>query len=229
MFKRPKGVSDSDSSPSPGSSGSQHEDAKPAQSPPDTRGGETRAEENDSAGTRVITPSYQARKPPVRTLQSTASSSSSASSQAANLHVGRGLKLEGKIQSCDSLVIEGDVQATIESGTLTISETGDVRGEATVDAAEINGKFDGTLTVKNCLTINSSGRVTGTVHYGELKVEQGGQVSGEIRAKDAEEKQDTPRLASSNAKDDGKTETKGGEKKNEGSESGGSSRTASMI
>ncbi len=174
MFKRPKGVSDSDSSPSPGSSGSQHEDAKPAQSPPDTRGGETRAEENDSAGTRVITPSYQARKPPVRTLQSTASSSSSASSQAANLHVGRGLKLEGKIQSCDSLVIEGDVQATIESGTLTISETGDVRGEATVDAAEINGKFDGTLTVKNCLTINSSGRVTGTVHYGELKVEQGG-------------------------------------------------------
>ncbi len=144
------------------------------------------------------------------------------------MHVG-GLKLEGKIQSCDSLVIEGDVQATIESGTLTISETGDVRGEATVDAAEINGKFDGTLTVKNCLTINSSGRVTGTVHYGELKVEQGGQVSGEIRAKDAEEKQDTPRLASSNAKDDGKTETKGGEKKNEGSESGGSSRTASMI
>lgn len=227
MFKRPKGVSDSDPSPSPGSSGVQREDVKPAQTPPDTRGAEGRAEENDSAATRVITPSYQARKPPVRTLQSTASSSSSASSQAANLHVGRGLKLEGKIQSCDSLVIEGDVQATIESGTLTISETGDVRGDATVDEAEVNGKFDGTLTVKKCLTINSSGRVTGTVRYGELKVEQGGQVSGEIRAADAGEKTETPRLASSNSKDDAKSDKKGDEAESSGS--GSSSRTASMI
>ena len=100
---------------------------------------------------------------------------------------------------------EGDVQATIESGTLTISETGDVRGEATVDAAEINGKFDGTLTVKKCLTINSSGRVTGTVHYGELKVEQGGQVSGEIRAQSAEDASDKPRLASAGGKDENKS------------------------
>jgi cytoskeletal protein CcmA (bactofilin family) len=143
---------------------------------------------------------------------------------AANLHVGRGLKLEGKIQSCDSLVIEGDVQATIESGTLTISETGDVRGEATVDAAEINGKFDGTLTVKKCLTINSSGRVTGTVHYGELKVEQGGQVSGEIRAQSAEDASEKPRLASSGGKD----ESKSGDSSTSG-QGNSSSRSASMI
>jgi cytoskeletal protein CcmA (bactofilin family) len=99
--------------------------------------------------------------------------------------VGRGLKLEGKIQSCDTLVIEGDVQATIESGSLTISETGEVRGEATVDEAEINGKFDGTLTVKKCLTVNSTGRINGTVRYGELKVEQGGKISGQIEASDS--------------------------------------------
>ena len=80
----------------------------------------------------------------MRTLQSHAANSSTTTAPtAANLHVGRGLKLEGKIQSCDSLVIEGDVQATIESGTLTISESGDVRGDATVDTAEINGKFEG--------------------------------------------------------------------------------------
>ena len=70
------------------------------------------------------------------------------------------------------------MQATIESGSLTVSETGDVRGEATVDEAEITGKFDGTLLVRKCLTITSTGRVTGEVRYGELKVEQGGQMSG---------------------------------------------------
>lgn len=137
-------------------------------------------ESADAQSARTLTPSYELRKPPVRTLQSNASHTSNTSPTAANLHVGRGLKLEGKIQSCDSLVIEGDVQATIESGTLTISESGDVRGEATVDTAEINGKFEGTLTVRKCLTINATGRVTGTIRYGELKVEQGGKISGEI-------------------------------------------------
>jgi len=138
------------------------------------------SEPADAQSARPLTPSYELRKPTVRTLQSHATNASNASQTAANLHVGRGLKLEGKIQSCDSLVIEGDVQATIESGTLTISETGDVRGEATVDTAEINGKFEGKLTVRKCLTINATGRVTGTIRYGELKVEQGGKISGEI-------------------------------------------------
>ncbi|MES1989792.1 MAG: polymer-forming cytoskeletal protein [Pseudomonadota bacterium] len=133
---------------------------------------------------RQVTPSYEVRKPAVRTLQTHAPSFGSSSGHAtpANLHVGRGLKLEGRIQSCDTLVIEGDVTATIESGTLTISETGEVRGEATVEMAEINGKFDGTLIVKKCLTVNATGRITGIIRYGELKVEQGGKISGEVEA-----------------------------------------------
>lgn len=176
MFKRPKDSSDQTST-----------DERQEVLPP---GGsrfieKTAQSENESSANRVVTPAYEVRKPAVRTLQSHSSSSSSPNTTPANLHVGRGLKLEGKIQSCDSLVIEGDVQATIESGTLTISETGEVRGEATVDQAEINGKFDGTLLVKKCLTVNSTGKITGTIRYGELKVEQGGKISGQVEATDS--------------------------------------------
>ncbi|MFZ3033801.1 MAG: polymer-forming cytoskeletal protein [Parvibaculum sp.] len=174
MFKRPK---DTD------------QDASNVDAPPPSSGSrmieKTASSEGDQPATRAVTPSYELRKPAVRTLQTNSPSYGSSSASGitpANLHVGRGLKLEGKIQSCDTLVIEGDVQATIESGSLTISETGEVRGEATVDEAEINGKFDGTLIVKKCLTINATGRITGTVRYGELKVEQGGKISGEIEA-----------------------------------------------
>lgn len=175
MFKRPKDASDSTSTT----------DGQQDMLPPTGRIVEKTAQtENDTSANRVVTPAYEVRKPAVRTLQSHSPSSSSPMTTPANLHVGRGLKLEGKIQSCDSLVIEGDVQATIESGTLTISETGEVRGEATVDQAEINGKFDGTLVVRKCLTINSTGRITGTVRYGELKVEQGGKISGQVEATD---------------------------------------------
>lgn len=175
MFKRPKDTSDSTAA------GTQQE----LLSPSGTRIVEKTAQtENETSANRIVTPAYELRKPAVRTLQGHSPTTSSGATSA-NLHVGRGLKLEGKIQSCDSLVIEGDVQATIESGTLTISETGDVRGEATVDQAEINGKFDGTLVVRKCLTINATGRITGTVRYGELKVEQGGRISGEIEATEA--------------------------------------------
>ena len=174
---------------------------------------EQKADGDDTPSSRV-TPSYEARKPTVRTLQTSPSTSNGAGPNAdtgatppaANLHVGRGLKLEGKIQSCDSLVIEGDVQATIESGSLTVSETGDVRGEATVDEAEITGKFDGTLLVRKCLSITSTGRVTGSVRYGELKVEQGGQMSGDIQAEGLEVK------ASSSKTDDKKSDDKSGTK-----------------
>ena len=178
MFKRPKGVSDPDLSapPSP-----QERDAASHNARAEATG-----DDGTDKGTRIITPSYQARKPAVRTLHTPGGQPSATTpAHAANLHVGRGLKLEGKIQSCDALVIEGDVQATIESGTLTISETGEVRGEATVDEAEINGQVRGTLTVRKCLTINTTGRINGKVRYGELRVEQGGQISGEIQAEDA--------------------------------------------
>ena len=185
MFKRPK---DTD------------QDASNVDAPPPSSGSrmieKTASSDNDQAATRPVTPSYELRKPAVRTLQTNAPSYGSSSANGitpANLHVGRGLKLEGKIQSCDTLVIEGDVQATIESGSLTISETGEVRGEATVDEAEINGKFDGTLIVKKCLTINSTGKITGTVRYGELKVEQGGKISGEVEASEGSATSITPK------------------------------------
>ena len=175
MFKRPKDAPE----------------VKPADTPEDpsqqrgTRIVEktTASDVDSSSANRAITPAYEMRKPAVRTLQSFSSASTNATP--ANLHVGRGLKLEGKIESCDSLVIEGDVQATIESGTLTISETGEVRGDATVDQAEIQGRFDGTLVVRKCLTINATGRVTGTIRYGELKVEQGGRLTGQVEAAEA--------------------------------------------
>lgn len=176
MFKRPKDTSDS--KPAGGS-------AEPLAQSGTRIVEKTSQSESDTSTNRVVTPAYEVRKAAVRTLQSNSPTPSSSSATPANLHVGRGLKLEGKIQSCDTLVIEGDVQATIESGSLTISETGEVRGEATVDQAEINGKFDGTLIVRKCLTINSTGRITGTVRYGELKVEQGGKITGEIESTEA--------------------------------------------
>ncbi len=125
------------------------------------------------------TPAYELHRTPALTLGGNSADKASAP-ELANLHVGKGLELKGKISSCDSLVIEGNVEAEIESGSLTVSETGQVKGDAQVDEAEIEGLFEGTLEVKGCLIIRATGKVTGIVHYGQLMIDQGGRLIGDV-------------------------------------------------
>ncbi|MBI5274865.1 MAG: polymer-forming cytoskeletal protein [Burkholderiales bacterium] len=97
------------------------------------------------------------------------------------LTVGPNIKLKGvEITDCDTLVVEGSVEATMDSRVIQISERGSFKGSAEIDIAEIRGQFDGNLTARQKLVIYSTGRVTGRVRYGKVVIEEGGQLSGEI-------------------------------------------------
>jgi cytoskeletal protein CcmA (bactofilin family) len=97
------------------------------------------------------------------------------------LTVGPNIKLKGvEITDCDTLVVEGSVEATMDSRVIQISERGSFKGSADIDIAEIRGQFEGNLTVRQKLTIYATGKVTGRVRYGKIVVEEGGQLSGEI-------------------------------------------------
>ena len=97
------------------------------------------------------------------------------------LTVGPNIKLKGvEITDCDTLVVEGLVEATMDSRVMQIAEQGAFRGSAEIDIAEIRGLFDGNLTVREKLVIHSTGKVTGKIRYGKIVVEEGGQLSGEI-------------------------------------------------
>lgn len=97
------------------------------------------------------------------------------------LTVGPNIKLKGvEITDCDTLVVEGTVEATMDSRVIQISEQGAFKGSADIDIAEIRGVFDGNLTVREKLVIHSTGKVTGKIRYGKIVIEEGGQLSGEI-------------------------------------------------
>jgi len=99
------------------------------------------------------------------------------------LTVGPNIKLKGvEITDCDTLVVEGSVEATMDSRVIQISERGSFKGSAEIDVAEIRGLFDGNLTVRQKLVIFSTGKVTGKVRYGKVVIEEGGQLSGEIES-----------------------------------------------
>ena len=99
------------------------------------------------------------------------------------LTVGREITLTGEIATCDVLVVEGQVSATLRDGRLIeITEAGMFQGTVEIDNADIAGKFEGDLIVHNRLTIRATGKIAGRVQYGELEVMAGGQITGEIQA-----------------------------------------------
>jgi cytoskeletal protein CcmA (bactofilin family) len=112
------------------------------------------------------------------------------------LIVGREISLSGEITACDRLVVEGSVEANLANcRDIDIAETGLFKGSASIDDAEIRGRFEGTLNVRRRLLIRASGRVIGTIRYGQIEIECGGQISGEIQAQPISDIGDAPLTA----------------------------------
>src|SRR5260221_8343494 len=104
------------------------------------------------------------------------------------LSVGRGIRLSGEVNSCDKLLIEGSVDAKLTTcRAIEIAESGLFKGSTSIDEAEIRGRFEGDLTVRNRLLIKATGRVSGTIRYGQIEIECGGQIFGDIQAQPAGE------------------------------------------
>ena len=97
------------------------------------------------------------------------------------LIVGREIGLSGEITSCDRLVVEGSVEANLANCRyIDIAESGLFKGSASIDEAEIRGRFEGTLSARKRLHIRATGKVSGTVGYAQVEIEAGGQLAGNI-------------------------------------------------
>ncbi len=99
------------------------------------------------------------------------------------LIVGPNITLKGvEITNCDTLVVEGHVEATMDSRMIQIAQPGTFSGRVGIDVAEISGTFSGELTARKRLLVRSTGKVSGKVHYGKLIIEEGGELAGEVTA-----------------------------------------------
>ncbi|UCV02022.1 bactofilin family protein [Dechloromonas denitrificans] len=105
----------------------------------------------------------------------------------ARLIVGPDVKLKGaEILDCDTLVVEGRVEATMDSRVIRIADQGSFAGKVSIDIAEIHGAFEGELTARSQLIIHATGRVSGKIRYGKLVIDEGGELCGDINAISAE-------------------------------------------
>lgn len=103
----------------------------------------------------------------------------------ARLVVGPDIKMKGvEVNDCDTLQVEGRIEATLDARVLEITEKGVFSGTVAVDIAVIHGRLEGELTVRKQLIVHATGRVSGKIRYARIKVEEGAELSGEISVLD---------------------------------------------
>lgn len=101
----------------------------------------------------------------------------------AKLIVGPDIKMKGvEVTDCDTLIVEGRMEATLDSRVIQVAEQGVFTGTVAVDEAEIHGRLEGELTVRKHLVVHATGKVSGKIRYNRIKVEEGAELSGEISA-----------------------------------------------
>jgi len=146
-----------------------------------------RREENQYAkqATPTTTPAPAANAAPAIPEPAPAARAEARDERQAKLVVGPQIKIKGvEISDCDTLVVEGRIEATLDSRVLEITEHGVFQGTIAVDNAEIHGRFDGELTVRKQLIIHGTGKVSGKIRYAKIKVEEGAELAGEISVLD---------------------------------------------
>jgi len=138
-----------------------------------------------------ITPQDSGQRP--ATVTPARSESGSATDRSKNerhtgskLIVGPDIKLKGaEITDCDTLVVEGTVEASMDSRVIQIAEHGVFKGTVSIDIAEIHGRFEGELTARDQLIVHATGRVSGKIRYGKIQIEEGGEICGDMAKAEA--------------------------------------------
>src|SRR6185295_19181978 len=142
--------------------------------------------ENKTPGTPLRSPAIAGRTDittpaPVPVADTTTPVTTSPAPAGSKLIVGPDIKLRGvEITDCDTLVVEGRLEASMDSRVVQIAENGVFTGTVSMDVAEIFGRFDGELTARKQLVIHASGRVSGHIRYGSIRIEEGGELSGDV-------------------------------------------------
>jgi cytoskeletal protein CcmA (bactofilin family) len=122
-------------------------------------------------------------KKPDAVAQREAAAKAGPAPEGSRLIVGPNIRLTGsEIADCDTVIVEGRVEATVDGRVMQITETGMFTGTVHIDMAEIRGNFQGEIAVRGRLTVCGTGKVSGKIRYGTLVVEEGGELSGDIEA-----------------------------------------------
>ena len=80
-----------------------------------------------------------------------------------SLMIGEGVTITGTIKANSKVTIQGTVDGDIECNSITIIESGNVKGKIKTDTITVEGKAEGEINAEDVLNIKSTGHVRGKV------------------------------------------------------------------
>ena len=116
----------------------------------------------------------------------------------------KGTQLEGKIKAETDFRVDGSIKGSLNcTSKLIIGPSGVVEGDVVCANAVIEGRFDGTLVVKELLHIKESAEVSGDIKTNKLIVQSGAvfNVSCQMGAQHAKKNGLEPSPAKAKAKE----------------------------
>ena len=107
------------------------------------------------------------------------------SSQGANASqavLGKDVTVTGEIHSREPLIIEGEVEGTIDVAghLLTIAPDGKVRASVTAKEIDVRGSLQGNVEGADKIYIRNGARFVGDVHAFGIVIEDGGYIRGKV-------------------------------------------------
>lgn len=98
--------------------------------------------------------------------------------QSANL-IQAGTSITGDIESNGNIRIDGNLKGTIHTnGKVILGSTGSVEGDIICINADIEGRANGTIKVKELLSFKASAIVSGEIFTDKLSIEPGAKFTG---------------------------------------------------
>src|SRR5881628_2895084 len=85
----------------------------------------------------------------------------------------RGVSIKGSVKFLNELLIDGDVEGTIDStGTLTIGEHARIRGEIRTKSVIVRGTVEGNIFVTECCELQANCTLRGDIEAPRLVVDE---------------------------------------------------------
>ena len=106
-----------------------------------------------------------------------------------SLLIGEGVTITGTIKADNEVNIHGTIDGDIDCNSVTINQSGNVKGKVQTETMTVEGKVEGEININSILHIKSQGSVSGKVFYGDIQIDEGGKLLGEINFKEQIQKE----------------------------------------
>lgn len=95
--------------------------------------------------------------------------------------IAKGVRLEGQFKSQGDVLIEGEVQGTVQTESLlTVGPEAWVKAKVMATDAVVAGKIEGDLTCKRRLEVKSTAKIFGDIACETITVEAGATLKGQL-------------------------------------------------